>query len=87
MVVSNSSPLIILSGGGHLGLLRELYATVVIPTEVYAEVVTGGGSRAGAVEVAAADWIEVRQVRSQELVRELETGSTGFALDRERRRR
>jgi uncharacterized protein len=42
IVVSDSSPLIILARARHLELLRELYAEVTIPREVYEEVTVAG---------------------------------------------
>lgn len=56
-VVSNTTPVIALSVIGRLDLLRELYTEVLIPPAVYAEVVTGGASRAGATELQRAHWI------------------------------
>jgi len=41
-VVSDSSPLIWLSKTGNLRLLRELYRDIIIPLEVYEEVVVTG---------------------------------------------
>jgi predicted nucleic acid-binding protein len=49
--------LIGLSRTGRLELLRELFQSILIPPAVYDEVVTSGGGRPGAAEVAAADWI------------------------------
>jgi predicted nucleic acid-binding protein len=41
-VVSDSSPVIWLSKTGNLSILRELYGEVIIPWEVYEEVVVKG---------------------------------------------
>ena len=41
-VVSNSGPLIALARLGRLGLLNQLYDAVLIPPEVYQEVVVNG---------------------------------------------
>ena len=46
-VLSDSSPLITLAKIGRLDLLRELYSTVTITPEVYAEVVFDGTGLAG----------------------------------------
>ncbi|MCX6022342.1 MAG: DUF3368 domain-containing protein [Chloroflexi bacterium] len=60
IVVSDSSPLILLSKVGHLHLLPNLYDHVLIPPAVHQEVVAFGRGRAGTAEVAAAPWITVR---------------------------
>jgi uncharacterized protein len=65
IVVSNSSPLITLSLADQLDLLREFYKIVLIPNEVYAEVVTSGAGLPGSVEVGEAAWIETRQVPTE----------------------
>jgi len=57
VVVADSTCLIGLSKIGRLGLLRELFESIMIPPAVYDEVVTSGRGRPGADEVAAADWI------------------------------
>ena len=59
--VVNSTPLIALSIVGRLGLLRDLFDQLFIPTSVYDEVVRGGRGRPGSSEVAQADWLVVRQ--------------------------
>lgn len=55
-VVSNASPLIALGKLGQLGLLLKLYDEVVIPPEVYAEVVVNG-LRLGASEAQAVQYL------------------------------
>jgi predicted nucleic acid-binding protein len=59
IVVSNATPLISLAIIRQLKLLQTLYGQVHIPPAVYEEVVTKGGGRAGAKEVAEAEWIVV----------------------------
>lgn len=66
--VSNASPLIILSAVGHLWLLEALYGRVLIPRGVHDEVALDPGGRAGAAEVVAAKWIEIRDVRNVDAV-------------------
>lgn len=61
-VVSNSSPLITFAKIGRLELLHHLYDAIAITPEVYDEVVVAGTGLTGAIEVAAAKWIHVRQV-------------------------
>ena len=65
-VVSNASPLITLARIGHLDLLRKLYDSIYISTEVYNEVVIAGAGLPGATAVSNADWIHVTPVRNSE---------------------
>jgi len=65
-VVSNASPLITLARLGHLDLLRKVYDSVYISTEVYNEVVIAGAGLPGAAAVSKADWIHVTPVRNAE---------------------
>jgi uncharacterized protein len=45
--VSNASPLISLARIGHLDLLPKLFERVLIPTEVYNEIVIDGAGKTG----------------------------------------
>ena len=67
-VVSNASPLIALGKLGQLGLLLTLYDDILIPHEVYHEVVING-LRLGADDAPAVDFL-VRQghIRVVEIV-------------------
>lgn len=58
-VVSNASPLIALGRLGQLGLLLRLYGEILIPREVYNEVVVNG-LRLGAPDAQAVDFL-IRQ--------------------------
>lgn len=69
-VVSDASPLIALARINWLNRLPELYANVLISTEVYAEVVVAGAGLPGAGQIAAASWIEVSPVREASAVTE-----------------
>ena len=60
IVVSDTSPLLSLALIGRLDLLQQLYASIVIPGAVRAEIVASG--QGGAREVAAADWITTQAV-------------------------
>ena len=62
-VVSDASPLIALARIGHFDLLPKLYGIIVIPTEVYSEVVIAGAGLPGAKQTAAANWIQITAVR------------------------
>jgi predicted nucleic acid-binding protein len=77
IVVSNSSPLIVLSAIDHLWLLKALYGRVLIPRAVYDEVVLDSSNRAGAREVSAADWIEVHEINNLEAVEALTAAAFG----------
>lgn len=62
IVVSNASPLIILAKIGRLEVLRLLHGRVIVPAEVYAEVVIPGVALPGAMQIAQAGWIETRRL-------------------------
>jgi uncharacterized protein len=62
IVVSDTSPITNLSAIGQLGLLRQLYGTIIIPLAVYNEMVAVGKVVPGAVEVQTFDWIQVQAV-------------------------
>jgi predicted nucleic acid-binding protein len=72
IVVSDASVLILLSKVGQLALLQALYDRVLLPQQVYDDVVVKGSGRPGAAEVQAALWLEIWQVANLTLVRELE---------------
>ena len=69
--VSNSSPLIGLSGIGSLDLLHKLFGAIHIPQAVYDEVVVKGRGRPGAHEVDGAHWIIRHAVADKQAVSEL----------------
>ncbi|HSD58564.1 MAG TPA: DUF3368 domain-containing protein [Methanotrichaceae archaeon] len=71
IAVSNSTPLIALSKIGRLDLLRDYFDEVLIPEEVYDEVVRRGGNLAGAAEVASYNWIKVENVMNRVAVETL----------------
>jgi predicted nucleic acid-binding protein len=60
IVVSDAGPLIYLGAVGRLALLRDLFARVVVPRQVWDEVAGAGAERPGSAEAAAASWIDVR---------------------------
>lgn len=61
-VVSNASPLILLSLVERLDVLNDLFGEVMITPEVQHEVVERGQGRAGAKEVPKASYIRVANV-------------------------
>lgn len=69
-IVSNSTPLIYLSKISRLDLLKKLFGTVIIPSEVYQEVVIKGQEEgyvdANIIENAIrSGWIKVKPVKKQ----------------------
>ena len=72
-IVTNSTPLIELSKIKQLDLLREVYGAILIPEEVYVEVVVEGTGKPGAAEVEAADWIHCQPVLDVDQVRILQS--------------
>jgi uncharacterized protein len=63
-VVSDSSPLVILTKLTCFGLLNRLFPRLYISSEVHREVVIDGAGLPGAWEVSEADWIEVKQLQN-----------------------
>ena len=72
-VVTNSTPLIELSKINRLDLLRDVYGTILIPEEVYVEVVIDGIGKPGAAEVKAAEWIHCQSVADKDQISVLQT--------------
>lgn len=70
-VVSNASPLILLSGVGQFDRLRDLFVEVRITPQVFDEVVVKGKGRPGAGEVGSASFIRVLEVVDSQKVRDL----------------
>ena len=68
LVIANTSPLFYLHQVGHLEVLRSLYGRIVIPPAVQAELAAGGKAGFASPDVSQAGWIEVRRVRSQEII-------------------
>ena len=64
-VVTDSSPLVILSKIDCFDVLKELSSHLYISVEVHDEVVVAGAGLPGASQVAEADWIEVKWLRNQ----------------------
>lgn len=76
-VVSNTTPIIALSVVRCLDVLHALYAEVLIPPAVYAEIMTGGLERAGVTELQLATWIRMKplqDVRRADLLVDLDRG-------------
>lgn len=57
--VVNASPLIFLSRGGHLSLLKRFYTKVLVPEQVSSEIHARGPDDATVMALSTAEWIEV----------------------------
>ena len=62
IIVSNSGPLIALSKLNLLFILQDLFGGIVIPAEVWKEVVERGKGKAGSEAIEKAKWIKVQDV-------------------------
>jgi predicted nucleic acid-binding protein len=71
-VVSNASPLILLSGVGEFARLQDLFGTVLITPQVYDEVVVRGKGRPGSAEVSAASFVQSRAVLAKDRISDLQ---------------
>ncbi len=61
-VVVNSSPLIVLFRSGQSDLLPSLFNSVIVPEQVYGEIVAGKIDDAAKTFLSKASWIERRSV-------------------------
>ena len=77
IAISNSTPLIALAKINQLQLLKDYFGEILIPEEVYDEVVRRGAGLAGAEEVRSRNWI----VRAQ-VVNRLAVDALSMSLDR-----
>lgn len=59
IVVADTTPPLYLARIGLLDLLRDLYGTVVVPTEVWRELVEYRPDAPGVAELRAARWVRV----------------------------
>ncbi|NOZ59247.1 MAG: DUF3368 domain-containing protein [Euryarchaeota archaeon] len=64
IVVSNSGPLIALAKLEILHLLEDFFGEVVIPEEVWREVVERGRGKPGSESIRSAGWIKVKKVEN-----------------------
>lgn len=68
IVVADASVLIGLSSIGYLHLIQEQFSgKVLIPPAVWKEVVEQGGDRPGSHQVSKADWINVHDLKNQDI--------------------
>jgi uncharacterized protein len=71
IVISDTSPLSNLALVNGLFLLKEIYATVVIPQAVAEELEKGRDDDPRIAAVLSLDWVEVKTASNRELVTEL----------------
>lgn len=64
VAVANSTPLIALSKIGLFEILKDYFDEILIPKEVYEEVVTRGGDLYGAKEVSNSEWVKTIEVNN-----------------------
>ena len=77
IVVSNAGPLIALSKLGLLSVLQDLFGEIIVPEEVWNEVVERGKGKPGSDLIKKAKWIHVKKIEelSVELLsKEIEKG-------------
>ncbi len=72
IVVSDTSPVSNLAAIGKLDLLHQLYDNVVIPWDVYQEIVNAGATEPATLALKHLDWIQRRSVDNLELQRDLQ---------------
>jgi len=65
LLIADASSIISFSRAKKLDLLKKVVKKIIIPEEVYKEIVVKGRGKPGAKEVASAEWIEVRKVRNK----------------------
>ena len=59
-LVINTGPVLALAAAGHLRILRELFAKVIVPYEVVQEIEAGGRTQFAREEFRAASWLDKR---------------------------
>ncbi|MBE7445975.1 MAG: DUF3368 domain-containing protein [Planctomycetia bacterium] len=71
LIVSDSSPIISLARVKKLHIIQGVYENVVIPPEVYKEIVIRGKGKPGAEEVKKATWISLQKIKNNAEVEKL----------------
>ena len=71
LVISNSSPIMNLAIIGQLHLMQELFGKIVIPKEVWSELIIEGKGKPGSNEIEKVKWIKVEEVKNSNLVKTL----------------
>jgi len=68
IVVSDSSPLVILAKLHQFDSLQRLFKKIYVTREVFQEVAVVGAGLPGSTEVRTATWIEMKEVKQPELM-------------------
>jgi len=89
LVVSNSSPIMNLAIIGQLHLIQKLFGEIIIPKEVWAELIIEGKGKPGTNEIEKAKWIKIVKVKNDSLVKTLtkdldvgESAAIALAIER-----
>ncbi len=69
LIVSNSSPIMNLAIIGQLHLIQELFGEIVIPKEVWAELIIEEKGKVWTNEIEKAKWIKVAKVKNDSLLK------------------
>ena len=73
-VIVNATPLIAFALIDRIDLFRELFDDVIVPAEVYDEVVIQGAGKPGAKLIAQTTWLQVEPPQSLSAIDPLLTG-------------
>ena len=89
LVISDSSPIMSLAIIGQLRLIQELFGEIIIPKEVWDELVIEGKGKSGTNEIEKAKWIKVAMVKNDCLLKTLskdldlgESAAIALAIER-----
>lgn len=63
-VISNTTPLISLLKINRLGLLREIYETIIVPKAVFLEV-EKGKDKPYYTDISQLDWIDIQEIKDK----------------------
>ena len=69
VVISNSSPIMNLAAIGQLHLIQEMLGKIIVPEEVWTELVIRGEGKPGTREIKEAKWIKVAKVKNRDLAK------------------
>ena len=64
-IVADSSPLISFARAKKLEIIRRVYGEIIIPSQVYNEIVVKGKMKPGAEEIQKASWISIQKPKNQ----------------------
>lgn len=66
-IVSNTTPLISLMKIGQLELLQKIYKSIIIPTEVFAEI-EKGKDKPFYLNISKLDWIDIQEIKNKKVL-------------------